>query len=140
MSEEKDPAPTETPAETEIESKSAEAPKAVPKKAAAEKPTDGKKAGMFENFDFNTTIQQLWNGGIPLVQTFWFYYFGVIFVLHFLAKVIPGFFVLELVWAGFMVKPIFVAAEAYKGPSHWALLAKIAAVLIGLSVVSTLFF
>ncbi|MCB9990752.1 MAG: hypothetical protein H6867_05165 [Rhodospirillales bacterium] len=93
--------------------------------------------------DFNTTIQMLWNGNIPLAHTFWIYYFCVIVGLKVVSG-IPGiggaFYMLQLVWAGFMVKPIFVAADRYEGPSHWVLAAKAAAVIIGLWVLSALLF
>lgn len=102
------------------------------------KAVDKNKLG---KFDFNTMLQQLWNGSIPLMKTFWLYYFAVIFALK-VASGIPGlgsmFILLQLVWAGFMVKPIWVAADKYKGPAHWALLAKAAAILIGLAVVGDL--
>jgi len=47
----------------------------------------------------------------------------------------PLFGLLELVWSGFMVKPIFIAADKYEGEKYWALAAKAAAVLIGIGVV-----
>jgi hypothetical protein len=53
----------------------------------------------------------------------------------------PIYSVLDLIsvlWAGFLVKPIFVSADKYKGNSLWALMAKIAAVLIAISVIGDL--
>lgn len=89
-------------------------------------------------------LMALWNGEIPLVQTFWMYYFLAVFVLKILGNGIGGplgalFGLLALGWAGFMVKPIIAAADKYPGEKQWALLAKIAAVLIGLGVLVDLF-
>lgn len=87
--------------------------------------------------------QELWNGDIPLGQTFWLYYFVAVFVL----KIIGGvggpvgviFGLLALGWAGFMVKPIFASADKYTGEKHWALAAKAAAVIIAIGVFLNLF-
>ena len=92
-------------------------------------------------FDGRTTLQQLWNGEIPLFQTFWIYYFVVVAVLSILANAI-GFLavilhLLKIVWAGFMIKPIWLAADKYAGENIWATLAKIAAILIGLAVLGS---
>lgn len=86
----------------------------------------------------------LWNGQIPLVQTFWMYYFLGVFALKIVGNGIGGplgfiFGFLALGWAGFMVKPIIAAADKYTGEKQWALLAKIAAVLVGLGVLADLF-
>ncbi len=97
-----------------------------------------------KKFDFNTMVYNLWHGNYPLFQVFWLYYFAVVIALQALGTIVGIFstiFVLfKLVWAGFMVKPIFVAADKYTGPEHWALLAKIAAVFIGIGVVADLLF
>ncbi|PJB69025.1 MAG: hypothetical protein CO093_11650 [Alphaproteobacteria bacterium CG_4_9_14_3_um_filter_47_13] len=95
-----------------------------------------------EKFDFNTMIQSLWNGKLPLQQVFWIYYFAIILGLSVLGSVLTPlaiiFGLFKIVWAGFMVKPIWVAADLYKGPQHWALAAKAAAIVIGLAVVGSL--
>ncbi len=103
-----------------------------------------KSAAPAGRMDFNTTIQSLWQGKIPLVQTFWLYYFCAMFVLGLLGNILPGlsnlFALFQLILAGFMVRPIIISADKYTGPSHWALLAKIAAVLIGIGVIARLLF
>lgn len=86
----------------------------------------------------------LWHGEIPLVQTFWVYYFLAVFALKIVGNGLDGtleaiFGLLALGWAGFMVKPIIASADKYTGEKQWALLAKIAAVLIGLGVLVDLF-
>lgn len=90
-----------------------------------------------------TKIRELWAGAIPLFETFWIYYFAVIVVLQILAQAfgILGilFSLVALCWAAFMVKPIWVSADKYAGPKHWAMIAKIFAILIALGVISTLF-
>jgi len=95
------------------------------------------------NFDFNTMIYNLWNGKLPLMQVFWLYYFAAVVVMTALGSIIgflaTVFGLMKMVWAGFMVKPIWVAAEQYKGPQHWALLAKVAAVLIAIAAVGDFF-
>ena len=90
-----------------------------------------------KKFDFNQMLQDLWNGKLPLFKVFWLYYFATVVVLGFLASMLAPlakvFSLLSLVWAGFMVKPIWVAAEAYKGEKLYAMLAKGAAVLIAIA-------
>lgn len=107
--------------------------------AEAPKPQGGSKS---EKFDFNMMIYELWNGKLPLFQVFWLYYFAVIFVLaaaaNFVGMLATMIHLVKLIWAGFMVKPIWIAADGYKGPKHWALLAKVAAVLIALAVAGQL--
>lgn len=99
---------------------------------------NGKKASACQ-CNFNATIQALWNGKIPLMKVFWIYYFAVILGLAMMGKSlsfldsVPD--LLGMIWAGFMVKPIWVSADHYKGPQHWALGAKAASVLIGLGVI-----
>lgn len=89
--------------------------------------------------NFGTIIQDLWQGKIPLFKAYWLYYFAVVLgltmignLLSFLGS-ITG--LLGIIWAGFMVKPIWLAADAYQGSKHWALAAKISAVFIGLGVI-----
>lgn len=97
-----------------------------------------------QKFDGRAIIQQLWNGQVPLFQTFWLYYFAVIAVLHILAGVLgfmaPILILLKIIWAGFMIKPIWLAADKYAGEKIWATLAKIFAILIGLGVLSDLLY
>lgn len=86
------------------------------------------------------TLTELWNGNIPLVQTFWLYYFVGIFVVRLVASAIgPVGALLILGWAGFMVLPIWRSADKYTGKPIFALLAKVAAVLIALGVLTTAF-
>ena len=89
-----------------------------------------------------TKIKELWSGSIPLFETFWIYYFAVVVVLQIVGQ---AFGVLGMIlslaalaWAGFMVKPIWLAADKYAGPKHWAALAKIVAILIVIGVISSL--
>jgi hypothetical protein len=84
------------------------------------------------------TIKDLWNGDIPLFKTFWLYHFAAQIVLSLLAGMIGLFGLVSVLWAGFMVKPIFGAASKYKGNKLYALLAKIAAVLVALGVIGRL--
>lgn len=91
-----------------------------------------------KKFDGRETLQQLWNGNIPLFQTFWIYYFIIIVILSLLSGALlfiaPLLNVLKIVWAGFMVKPIWMASDKYAGEKIWAVLAKICAIFIGLAV------
>ena len=89
-----------------------------------------------EPFNFSAKINELWTGKMPLFQGFWMYYFSALVVLKVLGDV-SGFFsaifgIMELVWAGFMVKPIFIAADQYKGDKSVALAAKAAVIGLGL--------
>ena len=110
--------------------------------------------GENKSFDFNNVTiagvnvkergMALWNGEVPLMQTFWMYYFLSVFVLKIVGNGIGGpvgviFGLVALGWAGFMVKPIIAAADKYTGEKQWALLAKVASVLIGLGVLADLF-
>lgn len=94
-----------------------------------------------KKFDGREILQQLWNGEIPLFKTFWLYYFAIIVALSLLAgafmAMAPFFNILKIVWAGFMVKPIWVAADKYAGDKIWAILSKICAILIGLAVLGS---
>ncbi|GEM_PF-2310909 len=90
--------------------------------------------------DFNLIVHELWKGDLPLLQVFWLYYFTVLFVLKvmgdmllFLASV---FGIFELVWAGFMIKPVIFAADRYKGPANWKMAAKVGVLGIGLLVIA----
>jgi|GEM_PF-1593232 len=105
-----------------------------------------KELGDFEIAGINVRQRglALWNGEVPLAQTFWIYYFISIFVMKVIGNAVGGpigmiFGLLAIGWAGFMVMPILSAAEKYTGAKHWALAAKIAAVLIGLGVLINLF-
>lgn len=111
--------------------------------------TKGSKGFDFDNLTIaGINIKErgmaLWNGEIPLVQTFWMYYFLGVFGLKVVGNGIGGplgviFGLVALAWAGFMVKPIIAAADKYTGEKQWPLLAKIAAALIGLGVLADLF-
>ena len=111
--------------------------------------TNESKGFNFDNFTIaGVNVKErgmaLWNGEVPLVQTFWMYYFLTVFGLKIVGNGIGGplgviIGVLALGWAGFMVKPIIAASEKFTGDKQWALLAKIAAVLIGLGVLADLF-
>ena len=66
-------------------------------------------------------------------------FIGII-VLRIIASMVgPVFAIVILVWTGFMVVPIWKSSDKYKGNSLFALLAKIAAVLIALGVLGSLF-
>ncbi len=103
-----------------------------------------------KSFDFQklksqaeAKIKALWAGDVPLFETFWIYCFGAVIVL----RVVGGalgilgilFFLAALLWSGFMARPIWLAADRYAGPKHWAMLAKIAAILIVIGVISAFF-
>ena len=88
--------------------------------------------------EIKKTLNQLWNGEIKLSHTFWLYYFCGILVIRIIANAIgPVGAILVLGWAGFMVLPIWRSAEKYEGKPIFALLAKIAAVLIALGVLGS---
>lgn len=85
-------------------------------------------------------LKSLWNGEVPLAQTFWLYYVVTMIALRAIAGLAGAFFsIFILGWAGFMVMPIWRSADKYKGNELFAILAKIAAVLIALGVLGTLF-
>lgn len=100
---------------------------------------DSKKAPHNVPSGFSATIQTLWQGKLPLKTVFWIYYVLPILGLAVAGAVLPLlakiFALFRLVWAGFMVRPVFVAAQAYTGPGPWGLAAKIFAILLGLAVV-----
>ena len=87
-------------------------------------------------------LRQLWQGQIPLAQTFWLYYFLGVLVLKSFSRAqgpFGGLFdVLALGWAGFMIKPIIASADHYQGDRIWNILAKIAAIIIAIAVLSDL--
>ncbi len=86
------------------------------------------------------TLKSLWNGDVPLAQTFWLYYVIMMIVLRAIAGLTGAFFgIFILGWAGFMVMPIWRSADMYKGNNLFAILAKVAAVLIAIGVLGTLF-
>ena len=90
--------------------------------------------------DIKATLTKLWNGEVPLAHTFWLYYVVGVIVLRVLAGVVGSVMGIVIVgWAGFMVLPIWRAADKYEGNNLFALLAKIAAVLIALGVLGSLF-
>lgn len=90
-----------------------------------------------------TKVKALWAGEVPLLETFWIYYFAGVTGLVILSAAFGAlgiiFYIAALGWAGFMVKPIWLAADKYPGPKHWALISKVMAVLIGLGVFASLF-
>lgn len=103
-----------------------------------------------KSFDFQklkaqaeAKVKALWAGEVPLFETFWIYYFGIVVGLQILGLAfgVLGllFFFAAIGWAGFMIKPIWLAADKYAGPKHWAIIAKVMAVLIGLGVLSAIF-
>lgn len=102
---------------------------------ASQKTASERQAG---RKDFNVVLHELWHGKIPLMQAFWLYFFSALFALRILANILPGFgnlfLLFQMVWAGFMVKPIMVAADKYKGPAYWAVAAKVAAVVIAAGI------
>ena len=85
-------------------------------------------------------LKTLWNGDVPLAQTFWQYYLIAVIVLGLVGK-LTGMAVVALlaaIWAAFMVMPIWRAAGKYTGKPLNALLAKIAAVIVGLGALGNL--
>lgn len=82
-------------------------------------------------------LKNLWEGRIPLARTFWQYYFIAVVVLGLIGQylAIAGF--AGVLWAGFMVMPIWRAADKYTGKPLYAMLAKVAAVLVGLGVIGS---
>ena len=84
-------------------------------------------------------LNDLWNGDVSLARTFWLYYFVGLLLVRIVAIAIgPAGAVLILGWTGFMVLPIWRSADKYSGNTLFALLAKIAAVVIALGVIGTL--
>jgi hypothetical protein len=85
------------------------------------------------------TLTKLWNGEVPLAHTFWLYYFVGVIILRLVAGAInPVFGIVIVAWAGFMVLPIWRSADKYSGNNLFALLAKIAAVLIAIGAIASL--
>lgn len=85
-------------------------------------------------------FEKLWKGDVPLIQTFWLYYFVGIILLRLVVGIISPFLgIIIIAWAAFMVIPIWRSASKYEGNNLFALLAKIAAVLITLGVLGSLF-
>ena len=86
------------------------------------------------------TLNALWEGNVPLAKTFWLFYFIGMMVIKLLAGFVgPIMGIAVIGWAGFMVMPIWRSADKYEGNKLFALLAKIAAVLIAIGVLGTLF-
>lgn len=82
---------------------------------------------------------ELWNGNVPLAQTFWLYYVVGVVVLRLIAMPLGSIFGIAILgWAGFMVVPIWRASDKYEGENLLALLAKIAAVFIAIAVLGSL--
>ncbi len=90
--------------------------------------------------DMREIANDLIKGKYRLIEVFWLYYFVPILVLGIIGGVLGGllsvlFNLASLLWAGFMVIPIWKSADNYGGNTIFAVLAKIAAVLIGLNIV-----
>lgn len=102
-----------------------------------------KAAGSGKGFDPKEKVKSLWAGKESLFNTFWLYYFAGVFVLQLLARAIDPLTtllsLLALIWAGFMVRPIWLAATAYQGQKVWAVLAKLIAIFIALAVLGDVF-
>ncbi len=89
--------------------------------------------------DIKEKFETLWNGDVPLVKTYWLYYFTGVFILRIITALIsPALAMVALLWAGFMIVPIWRSADKYSGNRLFALLAKISAVLIAFSILTTL--
>ncbi|MFN3828208.1 MAG: hypothetical protein ACK4NR_11365 [Micavibrio sp.] len=90
-----------------------------------------------------TKTKSLWNGGEPLFMTFWVYGFAICAGFSIIAEPFGALGrlinLIGLGWSAFMVKPIWLAADKYEGPQHWAVAAKIAAIVIALGVLGRLF-
>lgn len=90
----------------------------------------------------NGTLSKLWKGDLPLAHTFWLYFVLIDFIFKGLTKAMfpkPGMWIIVLLhlgWAGYMITPIWRAAGKYEGPAIWAMLARLAAILIGISVLA----
>jgi hypothetical protein len=90
--------------------------------------------------DVQSKLKELWEGNIPLVQTFWLYYFFGVFFLSWVGIGMKLAFVnlIAVLWAGYMAAPIWRAANNYEGLSLYAKMAKVAAVIIALIAISRL--
>ena len=101
--------------------------------------SDGPKKTLVDQEMIKARLRQLWHGEIPLVETFWLYFFAGVVILSVLSSIDGliglAFELAMVVWAGFMAKPVFVAADRYKGERYWAILAKIAVVVILIEVI-----
>ncbi len=85
------------------------------------------------------TIKNLWNGNVPLVYTFWLYYFAGVVVLRLFSSAIgPAVVVIIVAWTGFMILPIWRSSDKYKGKPLFAILAKLSAVFIALGLLGSL--
>ena len=89
-----------------------------------------------KNMDkIKATLKQLWNGDVPLAQTFWLYYFVGMLVVRIPATAVGSIGALLIIgWAGYMVLPIWRSADKYTGKPIFSLMAKVAAVVIALGV------
>lgn len=87
-------------------------------------------------------VRVLWAGEVPLFHAFWVYGFAVVVGLSIIAAPfgLLGSLIrlIAMGWSLFMIKPIWLAADKYQGPQHWAIAAKIAVVLGGLSTFASL--
>jgi hypothetical protein len=92
--------------------------------------------------ELKARLRALWEGEVPLFDTFWVYYFLIVFLLAALTGIggVVGllFNIAMLLWMAFMVRPIWKAADGYTGEKIWATLAKIIAILIAISAASQL--
>ena len=85
------------------------------------------------------TLSRLWHGDMSLKETFWVYYFAPQIMLSALGHLLGPFFgTLALLWAAYMVKPIFSSAGNYKGPKHWAILCQVFAVFMAITTLLAL--
>ncbi len=84
-------------------------------------------------------LRTLWEGDIPLFQTFWFYFIGVLVVLNILASIdsiLGGLFSLcGVAWGAFMIMPILRSADKYTGDRNLAIAAKGVAILVAAIIV-----
>lgn len=85
-------------------------------------------------------LKILWGGDVPLAQTFWQYYFLTVIVLGFLGNAMGLALVslLAVLWAGFMVMPIWRSSDKYQGLPLYRTLAKVAAILVAIGALSNL--
>ena len=101
--------------------------------------SDDPKRPLINQEMIKARLRQLWQGEVSLLETFWLYFFAGVIILSALSSIDGligvAFELMTLAWAGFMVKPVFMAADRYKGEKHWAILAKIAIVVILIEVI-----
>lgn len=83
----------------------------------------------------------LWAGDVDLSESFWLYGFAPLFALKVLSFALGPFLgtlfsAVAVVWAVFMVKPVLMAAARYEGDQSLALAAKIAVIVLALTVLA----